>query len=197
MNKERYMTITNILSNFQKHIDLTQGEKEHFTSFLIRRQLHKKEIILQQGEACNYLNFVDSGILRAYYLGKDGKESTVMFAVSDWWITAMPCFIREIPAMVNIEAVEKSCILQLSKTNLDQLYRDIPKFERFFRILMQNAYIREQLRIIQNLSQTAEERYYNFLTKYPQITPHLTQKQIASYLGITPEFLSMIRRKKG
>ena len=119
-----------------------------------------------------------------------------MFAVADWWITDMFCFINQQPAMLNVEAVENSVILQLKKDGLERLSSNIPKFERFFRIIMQNAYIREQLRIIQNLSLTAEERYNNFLSKYPQVAKQVTQKQIASYLGITPEFLSIIRGNK-
>lgn len=98
--------------------------------------------------------------------------------------------------MTYIETIEDSCILQLSREQFDKLLNTVPKFERFFRILMQNAYTREQLRIIENLSLTAEERYDRFLLKYPQIVKQVTQKQIASYLGITPEFLSAIRQKK-
>jgi CRP-like cAMP-binding protein len=116
-----------------------------------------------------------------------------MFAIKDWWITDMFCFVNQQPAMLYIEAIENSCILKLKKEALDKLYIEIPKFERFFRVLMQNAYIREQLRVIQNLSLSAEERYNNFLVKYPQIVKQVTQKQIASYLGVTPEFLSSIR----
>ena len=119
-----------------------------------------------------------------------------MFAIADWWVTDMYCFINEQPAILNIEAIEDSVIVQLQKKELDELYVKVPKFERFFRILMQNAYIREQLRIIQNLSLSAEERYDIFLKKYPQVSKQVTQKQIASYLGITPEFLSMIKRNK-
>ncbi|MGY0040545.1 Crp/Fnr family transcriptional regulator [Pedobacter sp. NJ-S-72] len=137
-----------------------------------------------------------SGTLRAYYLDKAGKESTIMFAVTDWWITDMFCFINQQPAMLTIEAVEESIIFQLSKADLDQLYNKIPKFERFFRVIFQNAYIREQLRTIENLSLSAEQRYNIFLNKYPQVVRQVTQKQIASYLGITPEFLSMIRGNK-
>ena len=110
-----------------------------------------------------------------------------MFAPKDWWVTDMNCFIKAQPAMLNIQAIEESTILQLSKTKLDLLYQEIPKFERFFRILMQNAYIREQLRSIQNLSLTAEERYDKFISKYPTILPHITQKQLASYLGINKQ----------
>ena len=119
-----------------------------------------------------------------------------MFAISDWWITDMYCFVMEQPAMQSIVAIEDSQVWQLQKDDLDRLYVTVPKFERFFRIIMQNAYIREQLRVLQSLSLSAEERYDIFLNKYPQLIPHLTQKQIASYLGITPEFLSSLRKNK-
>jgi CRP/FNR family transcriptional regulator, anaerobic regulatory protein len=98
--------------------------------------------------------------------------------------------------MLYIEAIENSRIFHLSKNNFDTLCTEVPKFERFFRIIMQNAYIREQLRVIQNLSLSAEERYHSFINKYPQVVQQVTQKQIASYLGITPEFLSAIRANK-
>lgn len=185
-----------ILKNIARHISLDQEEADCFTSFLKYRKISKKECILKGEEICKYINFVHSGTLRAYYLDKAGKESTIMFAVTDWWITDMFCFINQQPAMLTVEAVEESIIFQLSKDNLDQLYLKIPKFERFFRIIFQNAYIREQLRTIQNLSLSAEQRYNIFLNKYPQVVKQVTQKQIASYLGITPEFLSMIRGNK-
>ena len=118
-----------------------------------------------------------------------------MFAIEDWWITDMFCFLNKKPAMVFIESINDCLIYQLSKENLEMLYIKIPKFERFFRILMQNAYTREQLRVLENLSLTAAERYQSFLLKYPQIAKVVTQKQIASYLGVTPEFLSNIVSK--
>lgn len=119
-----------------------------------------------------------------------------MFAVADWWVTDMYCFLNDKPAMMFIETIEESSIFQLSRENFNKLFTAIPKFERFFRILMQNAYTREQLRVIESLTLTAEERYDRFISKYPQFTSQVTQKQIASYLGITPEFLSAIRKKK-
>jgi CRP-like cAMP-binding protein len=118
-----------------------------------------------------------------------------MFAINDWWITDMYSFASGQPAMLNIDAIEDSTVFELLKTDLDELYIKAPKFARFFRIIMQNAYIREQLRIIQNLSMPAEERYQSFLKKYPQFTERVPLKQIASYLGITPEFLSVLRKK--
>jgi len=190
------MEYQQILENVAKHITLDEDEIQFFLSLLEANELAKKSYLIKEGQPCRCINFVISGTLRAYYLNQEGKESTVMFAVKDWWITDMNCFVNGLPSMLNICALEDSCVLELTKEKMDVLLNKIPKFERFFRILFQNAYIREQLRVIQHLSTPAEERYENFLQKYPQITPHLTQRQIASYLGITPEFLSNIRNKR-
>jgi CRP-like cAMP-binding protein len=185
-----------VFGNITKHISLTSREKEIVANFLIVKEVAKKTTILREGQPCRYLNFVNQGALRSYCINKEGKESTIMFAVADWWVTDMYCFLNQKPSMTHIEAIEDSTILQLTRTNFDELLQSVPKFERFFRILMQNAYTREQLRIIENLTLTAEERYDRFVLKYPQVVKQVTQKQIASYLGITPEFLSTIRRKK-
>ncbi len=190
------MTYQKILANIEKHVSLTEGERHFLLEQLELKEVQKKAYILQAGDTCRYFNFVNEGAFRAYYLSKEGKESTVMFAVSDWWITDMHCFINEQPAMLHIQAIEHSSIVRLSKEKLDLLFEELPKFERFFRVIMQNAYTREQLRVLENLSLTAEERYHNFLSKYPRIVAHVTQKQIATYLGITPEFLSTIRAGK-
>jgi len=185
-----------ILQNVSRHISLDREETDFFISLLKEQELAKKDFVLKEGQPCKHISFVNSGTLRAYYADKEGRESTIMFAIPGWWITDMYCFVSQLPAMLYIEALEKSHILQLQKEGLEKLYLQVPKFERFFRILMQNAYTREQLRVIQNLSLPAEERYNNFLVKYPQIVKQITQKQIASYLGITPEFLSAIRANK-
>ena len=189
------MTHDLILKNIEKHISPDKEEIEYFISLLQYKEITKKDFLLREGEICKNISYVHSGALRAYYLSKE-KEATIMFAVADWWITDMYCFVNQKPAMMYIEAMENSCIFQLKKEKLNTLLIKVPKFEKFFRILMQNAYIREQLRILQNLSMSAEDRYDNFLNKYPQIAQQVTQKQIASYLGITPEFLSAIRKNK-
>jgi CRP-like cAMP-binding protein len=188
------MTYELIISNISKHITLEKEEMTFFLSLIKSKNIVKKTMLLKAGEACKYISYVYSGSLRAFYLDKDGKEATVMFAVSDWWITDMYCYLNSKPAMMYIEALEDSCILQLSKKHFEKLLFDVPKFEKFFRILMQNAYTREQLRVIENLSLGAEERYYSFFQKYPHIAETIKQKQIASYLGITPEHLSAIKR---
>lgn len=191
------MINSGLLKNIAKHISLNEEETSFFTSLIICKHLPKKTLLLEANQDCRYLSYVHSGTLRSYYIAKDGKESTIMFAIADWWITDMYCFLNKKPAMMHIETIEPSIIFQISRTNFDRLLETIPKFEKFFRILMQNAYTREQLRVMENLSLTAEERYHNFLDKYPQIARQVTKKQIASYLGITPEFLSTFKSPKG
>lgn len=185
-----------ILKTIAKHITLTGEEEDFFTGLLVYKEIPKKTTILAEGNPCTQLSYIHSGALRSYCLDEKGKESTIMFAMSDWWLTDMYCYLNEQPSMTFIETIEDSTVLNLSKFNFDHLLTAIPKFERFFRILMQNAYTREQLRSIENLTLNAEERYTRFINKYPQIARNVTQKQIASYLGITPEFLSFIRKKR-
>ncbi|MEN0051807.1 MAG: Crp/Fnr family transcriptional regulator, partial [Bacteroidota bacterium] len=168
---------------------------QYFFALLNSVRVAKKRLLLRQSEKCDQIYFVNKGLLRSYSIGQDGKEATVMFAFADWWITDMYSFVKERPALTNIQAMENSEVLSLSKQNLDQLYQRIPKFERFFRVLMQNAYIREQYRVWENISLTAEKKYSSLLKKYPQIEQQLAQKYIASYLGITPEFLCSMKRR--
>ncbi len=189
------MEYSSILSNVAKHISLDKTEIDFFISILVFKALKKKDYLLKAGQPCTTINYIHNGALRAFYQDSSGNEATIMFAIADWWITDMSCFINQTPAMTSIEAIDDSIIFQLTKDDLDILFIKVPKFERFFRILMQNSYVREQLRTLQNLSLPAEERYNKFLEKYPDIAKRLTQKQIASYLGITPEFLSAIRKK--
>jgi len=190
------MPTAQILQNIARHITPDKEEQDYFLSLITLENISRKQILLTEGHPCRSIFYVNAGVLRAFFTDQWGKESTIMFAIADWWITDMFCFINQQSAMLNIEALENSEVFQLQKNDLDKLYVQVPKFERFFRILMQNAYTREQLRVIQNLSLSAEERYNNFLVKYPQIVKQVTQKQIASYLGITPEFLSAIRAGK-
>lgn len=146
------MTHELILQNIAKHIALDETETSYFTSLLVARTIPKKAFVLKEKQVCHHIFFVHSGTLRAYYVNKAGKEATIMFAVKDWWITDMYCFINRLPAMLNIETLEESCLFQLQKSDLDKLYVQVPKFEKFFRVIMQNAYIREQLRVIDNIS---------------------------------------------
>jgi len=184
-----------ILLNAARHITLSPSEEKYFTSLLHIQQFKAKEFILKPGQACDNISYVNSGALRSYYCDHKDHQATIMFAIRDWWITDINCFVNQTKSMMSIEVIEDCQVSHLSRKNLDSLFEKVPKFEKFFRILMQNSYIREQMRALENLSLTAEERYINFLKKYPSISSQVPQKHIASYLGITPEFLSTIRRK--
>jgi len=184
-----------IFNNFNKHISLSEAEQSYVLTLLKEKMVLKKDCILQQGGRCNKIYFVESGSMRAYNINEDGKESTIMFALSDWWITDMGSFVNQQSSDLTIVALEDSKLIELEYSNLQLLYKELPVFERFFRILFQNAYIREQRRAFYNISMSTEERYFQFMNKYPEMVMKITQKQIASYLGVTPEFLSSIKKK--
>ncbi len=190
------MQTEKIISNIAKHIVLSAEQEAYFISLLEHQEVKRNEFILRENHPCNNINFVTSGLLRAYFISPNGKEHTIMFAKEDWWITDMYCFTTRKPAMVSIQAIEESIVLSLSRTKLDELYQKIPEFNKFFRILMENAYSREQLRTVQNLSFSAIDRYHDFVSKYPLVASKVPLKHIASYLGVTPEFLSTIRAKE-
>lgn len=185
---------TSILQNISKHIQLTEREADVFTSLLRHRQLRKREFILRSGEVARFETFVVKGLLRAYTIDKSGYEHVAMFAMDDWWVSDLYSFLTQTPGSQNIDALEETEVLQIEKTDLEKLYIEVPKFDRFFRILLQNAFVANQQRIIASISQTAEEQYLAFIKKYPSLEQRVPQHQVASYLGITPETISRIRR---
>lgn len=185
-----------ILKNISRHIDLSPNEEKYFLSILKQRSLRKRQYLLQAGDVCRYENFVTKGCLRAYTVDQEGEEHIAMFAMEDWWISDLYSFLTGTPATQHIEAMEESEVLQIEKDDLEKLYIEIPKFDRLMRLLLQNAFVATQQRILASISQTAEEQYLNFIKKYPALEQRVPQHQIASYLGITPETISRIRRKK-
>lgn len=184
-----------ILQNITKYIPLDRTEVDFFVSLLQSKTLKKRDYLLRQGDICKTENFIIKGCFRVYSIDENGVEHIVMFGIESWWISDLYSFLTQAPADYFIEALEDSEILQITRENLDRLYEKVPKFERFFRIILQNAFITQQNRIKQNLSSSAEERYLYFIERYPQMAQRVSQKQVAAYLGITPVFLSMLRRK--
>ncbi len=184
-----------ILSNFSKHISLTPEEKEFFTSLLNAKSLAAGEFLLREGEVCKYESFITNGCLKTYYVDENGLDHIVDFLVEEWWADDLYSFFTGTASTSNIEAIENSELLQISKSNLELLYQKIPKFERFFRILFQNAYISQKTQINLMLSASAEERYVLFVKQKPYAEQRFSQKDIASYLGITPQFLSTMKKK--
>jgi CRP-like cAMP-binding protein len=184
-----------ILQNISRYIQLTDAEKETFISHLATKTVKRKEFILNEGEVCRYSTFVISGCLRGYTVDKNGIEHVLSFAPAEWWIADIYSLISQKPGILNIEALEDTETILLSKVNQEKLYLQIPKFERFFRILTEKSLVANQQRIVDNMSLTAEERYSIFCKRYPTLIDHLPQKQIASYIGVTPEFFSRMRSR--
>ncbi|MCC6727633.1 MAG: Crp/Fnr family transcriptional regulator [Saprospiraceae bacterium] len=183
-----------VLRNIAKHIQLTPDEQAYFLALLKPKTLKRKEFLLEEGEVCRYSSFVTKGCLRSYTLNKNGDEHVLAFAPPDWWMADMYSFISQKPGTLFIEAMEPTEVLMLSKADQQQLYSDIPKFERFFRIIVENAFVSSQQRLLDNLSLTAQERFRNFCQKYPSLVTTLPRKQIASYIGVTPEFFSKMMK---
>jgi CRP-like cAMP-binding protein len=182
-----------LLTNISRYIQLNDREKEILFGYLKPKSIKRKEFILNEGEVCRYSTFVLSGCLRGYTVDKNGVEHVLSFAPTDWWMADMYSLISQKPGHLNIDALEDTEAVQLSKVNQEKLYAEIPKFERFFRILTENSLVANQQRIVDNMSLTAEERYSIFCRRYPTLIDHLPQKQIASYIGVTPEFFSRMR----
>ncbi|WP_343308154.1 Crp/Fnr family transcriptional regulator [Chitinophaga niabensis] len=185
-----------LLQNIKAHISLDKEETEFFLRLIKPNTIKRKDFLLKQGEICRYESFITKGCLRVYTLDNNGVEHVVMFGVENWWVSDLRSFLMQTPAQYMIDALEDTEVLQISKPDIDRLYERVPKFERFFRIILQNAFVAHQQRIEQNLSSSAEERYRFFTEKYPHMDQRIPQKQIASYLGITPVFLSILRRKQ-
>jgi CRP-like cAMP-binding protein len=185
-----------IVQNVTQHIRLSREEIELFTSYLQPRTFKKKSFILRSGDTCQSETFVVKGCAKIFYTDAEGVEHIVKFAIENWWTMDLESFAQQTPAFYSIQALEDTETLQLTKANHDALYDRVPQFEKFSRILFQHAYILLQHRLTQNLFVTAEEKYNQFTKKYPGLELRIPQKEIASYLGITPEFLSMLRNRR-
>ncbi|MEX6689671.1 Crp/Fnr family transcriptional regulator [Danxiaibacter flavus] len=179
-----------LLANIAKYITLTQEETDYLISLLHTKKIKRKRYLQQEGDTTRHTSFVISGILRMYSVDKNGFEHIIQFATPGWWIGDFQSFLQQKPGNLFIDAIDDSEIIQLSKTDLDNLFIKVPKFERFFRILAENAVAAYQQRFVNSLSLSARERYQNFAELYPSLVQCLSQKFIASYIGVTPEFLS-------
>lgn len=175
---------------------MSEQDIQFFKSVLRHRKLRKRQYLLQAGDVSLYENFVLKGCLRAYTVDNDGTEHIVMFAVEGWWVSDLYSFLAGTPATQNIDALEDTEVFSIEKNDLEKLYQQVPEFNRMFRILLQNAFVAQQQRIIGSISQTAEEQYTSFSTKYSTLEQRIPQNQVAAYLGVTPETLSRIRKQQ-
>lgn len=185
-----------LLDYFQEIMPLKNEEKQLVVELFKPRLYRKRQYVLQEGDICNQCNFVVRGCLRMYKVDADGNTHIIQFASENWWIMDLGSFHDRTPSKLNIDTLEDTMILQISHENLLSLYIQAPKFDRIFRVLIENSFVSLQKRLLQNISSNAEERYLSFIQTYPQLSNRLPQTQIASYLGITPEFLSRLRNKQ-
>jgi CRP-like cAMP-binding protein len=184
-----------LIDNILKHVTLSPQEQALFLSKIETRHFKAKTILLNAGEVCRNSYFVKSGVLRSFNINDNIVEHVMNFACQGWWISDLYSLISQKPGSLFIEVIEDAEVVLLSKENQEQLYIDIPKLERFFRILTENALVANQQRILDNLSLSAEERFEKFSKKYPSLIQQVPQKQIASFIGVTPEFFSKMKAR--
>ncbi len=178
-----------------KLIPLSDDEFPTCTSLMIPKRVRKGTYLVQEGDVSKYLAFVTNGCLRAYAIDKKGEEHIVQFALEGWWITDLYSFLTGKPGEYFVDALEDSEVLMIDAVSYEKLCTTVPKFERYFRILLQNHYIATQRRVLASIGLSAEEQYLQMLDDYPNIVQRVAQRHIASYLGITPEALSRIRHR--
>jgi CRP-like cAMP-binding protein len=189
------VSVQPLLDYFNRLIPLSMEEKELIKSKFHSHLFLKKQFALQHGDVCEYFNFVVRGCMRLYMVDDKGVYHILQFATENYWILDLTSFHKKIPAKLNIDALEDTVVLRITHSDLLDLYIRTPKFDRIFRVLLENHFMLQQQRMVQLFSSTAEERYQLFLETYPHLLNRLSQVQIAAYLGVTPEFLSRIRSR--
>lgn len=187
--------MTLILQNISKIVSLSKEEEALFLSKIETKTYKAKTLLLHAGEVCKHSYFVNSGILRSFTINDNIVEQVLHFACEGWWIGDMYSLLSQKPCNLFIEVIDDAEVALISKENQDELYIEIPKLERFFRIITENSLVAHQERLLDNLSLSAEERFEKFCSKYPTLIQKVPQKQIASYIGVTPEFFSKMKAR--
>jgi len=190
------MNIENsIILEIFKGISFSKKEMNLIESKLKKLKLNKGTTILKAGDKVNSQYYVYNGCLRTYFIDKSGKEHTLQFAINDWWISDYTAFFTASKAIMYIETIQDATLYEISKKSMEELFIEIPQLETFFRKKMERAFASFQKRILASLAQSAKERYVSFISTYPKIEQTVKNYHIASYLGITTESLSRIRKE--
>ena|SRR5437868_1088800 len=176
-------------------VSITETEFESFKSLFKSKKFRKRQYFVQEGDVCKYQAFIEKGILRSYTIDEKGSEHILQFASEGWWITDLSSYLTGEPSFLNIDATEDAELLLITRTSWELAMEKVPALEHYFRIILQNHLIATQKRLLQSLSETAEEKYNRFLNTYPDCVQRLPQHMIASYLGIKRETLSRLRKQ--
>lgn len=182
-----------LLEYISRFVTLTHEEETIVLSSVKYRKYLKGQYIVQQGDVCKYSSFILSGCTKTFYVDDKGQEHIIMFAIEDWWTSDIGSFITQSSADYNVQCLEETETIQFSYYGQEELLKKVPKLERLFRMMLERAFVASQKRIVRNFSLTAKEQYLHFKEQYPEIEQRIPQYMIASYLGITKEFLSKIK----
>jgi CRP/FNR family transcriptional regulator len=185
----------NIIQHIRTFVDLNESEVAVFNRFAEIHKFKKKDFLIHESRVCNHLYFVEKGCLRMYFINKKGAEQITQFALDGWWISDYQSLMNNSPSEYSIQSVEESIIVSIDNQNLDKLLIELPVLERYFRIIMQKAFAGAQLRSKLMYEMSKEEFYIHFSTSFPEFMRRVPQYMIASYLGLTPEYLSELRKK--
>jgi len=186
----------NLIKHIRKIVELEDDSIKVLTKYVKPLTLKKKDFLLNEGQICRSIYFVEKGCLRMYFINDKSGEQITQFALDNWWISDFLSFIDNKPSEYFIQAVEKSEILSIDERSLDEMLKELPQMERYFRIIMQRAWAASQQRIKYMYDLSKEEYYIHFCTSFPEFVQRVPQYMIASYLGLTPEYVSELRKKK-
>ncbi|MEI6695657.1 MAG: Crp/Fnr family transcriptional regulator [Bacteroidota bacterium] len=185
----------NIIQHLKKFIDLSESEVDIVKKYIETIQLKKREFVLQESKVCRKLFFVEKGCLRMFFINKKGSEQITQFALESWWISDYQSFMNNTVSDYYIQSIEASTIVSIDSENLDSLLIELPQLEKYFRRMMQKTIAQTQLRSKLMYEMTKEEFYFHFSTSFPEFMMRVPQYMIASYLGLSPEYMSELRKK--
>ena len=179
----------------KEKISITDDEFDYCKSLFIEKKLKRKKYLMQEGDVCRYTAFVHTGLMRSFTVDAKGNEHILQFAMEGWWMADLASFITEEPSPYNMEALEDCELLLITKPSWETLLEKIPQFERYFRILIQNNLIATQRRLMHSITETADQKYLKMIQTYPECVQRIPQHMIASYLGMTRETVSRVRKQ--
>lgn len=188
--------IEKLIDHINSITPLTEEEKEVVKELVKEKEIPRKKMLQRAGEVGQYSAFVVEGCLRSFAVDREGHEHNLQFAPENWWIADFQSYVKNKESVLNIDALLDSKVLVLNRECQLNIFDRIPKMERYFRILTENALAASNYRTIDYLTLTAKNRYEKFCDLYPTIINTIPQKAIASYIGITPEFLSKLRAER-